>query len=627
MTATHPARRRLTVVAAAVLTVGRLNAGPAAPAATAAPAAGAPSCPGSLELALAPTLPTDKNPNGTPVTAVPAPNGKLNAVIMVHGWTGSSINQQKSVNGATSTGDFSKPITLSTNPLDHPTGDRSLIGQLQRIPGAAVYTFDYHQYSARWVTDDHLGPALAAAIDCLYRATGQKVIVVAHSLGGLVTRWAITHNTPDGTPRVREVSTVVTFGTPNLGSQLDAAANGALEAATFAPDKRVAIAATVLQAVLDTCGQVAGKQVVDPGSLCELLPTLARAFDGPAGKAMRPGSSELAALSAWPKGVTVDALAGQNVLQVEKIGWFALPWQTTGVPIGDVPVAAGAATAGATLTKVATCNYQLSPIRYSTDQVGLLIGQTSAVDVAKPLWQLASPCYHSNLMRTIELTNEAVGAVASDISGRQPIDPLTVLSKLGQQECLKNGDPMVPCNGPIPAHLSTVDGRYGYAGPAREGYGGAVFVRSSTSSADWTVAQTIGGGVNSCFGQPAPYAVLQEFDLCGDPGLPVGGPGNASSTNPQQFLDGFVTDWKAGNTAALTSYASPDVLAQFPSNPANYLAATVLWSNDCLQGSSGSGGCDVDLTPLSGSSMDYLLFYGPGSNGDGHLQIQQFTRG
>ena len=73
-----------------------------------------------------------------------------------------------------------------------PPAPRSLIGQLQSLPGAAVFTFDYHDFSANWVDHEKLGPALAAAIDCLHEKSGQeKVIVVGHSMGGLIARHAL----------------------------------------------------------------------------------------------------------------------------------------------------------------------------------------------------------------------------------------------------------------------------------------------------------------------------------------------------------------------------------------------------------------------------------------------------
>ncbi|MER7568290.1 hypothetical protein ABTZ93_35830 [Streptomyces sp. NPDC097941] len=104
---------------------------------------------------------------------------------MVQGWTG------RDTHDAADQGAFSHRIDLTANRLGTVRTTRSLIGQFQSLPGAAVFTFDYHPYSARWVDDSHLGPALGKAIDCLYKASGQKVIVVGHLISGLITRYAL----------------------------------------------------------------------------------------------------------------------------------------------------------------------------------------------------------------------------------------------------------------------------------------------------------------------------------------------------------------------------------------------------------------------------------------------------
>ena len=378
--------------------------------ASAAPPANAPSCDVS-GLSLADTVASDRNPDGSPVTATPAASGHLVPVIMVHGWTGSSEHPG---------GAFSTRIDLTANTGAGPVRtSRSLIGQLQRIPGAAVYTFDYHRYSGRWVSDANIGPALGKAIDCLHRKTGQRVIVIGHSMGGLAARWAVNHRADNGRPRADEVSTVVTFGTPNLGSQLNTLAAGGVLAAS---DAGVPVA-TVVQALLTRCGQISSRAIDDTssGTLCDSLPTLIRAIDGEAGLALRVGSRQLQELGGWPPGVAVHALAGENVMQVPKTsGWFNLPWQTSAVPIGDVPVRVNSAVAGSTTQRQINCDYQLNPYRYGADQVGISLRLTATADVAQPVWKLTSPCYHSNLMRTIELTNEAMGAVADDIAARQP---------------------------------------------------------------------------------------------------------------------------------------------------------------------------------------------------------------
>jgi pimeloyl-ACP methyl ester carboxylesterase len=357
---------------------------------------------------LAPALRDDLNPDGTPVQITPDSRGKFVPIVMVHGWTGRSTHTDAR------TGAFSHKIDLSTNQVGTVQASRSLIGQLQRIPGAAVFTFDYHEYSARWVDDPHIGPALGDAIDCLFKATGEKVIVVAHSMGGLAARYALTQQGNAGVDRASEVSTVVTFGTPETGSLLAMLGSGALNigAATNS-------ALAVLREILAACGHFASAQL-DTGTPCDMLAEPLRAIDSDAGRALRYGSAQLAALKPFPKGVTVDALAGDTVFTVPKLGWFAMPWDVNTVPVGDLIVTSDSATTGATLSKKASCAYQLSPVRGVTDMIGLALDVTATNDVAQPITSVVGACYHGDLMRTIQLTNEATGIVNADITSRLP---------------------------------------------------------------------------------------------------------------------------------------------------------------------------------------------------------------
>jgi pimeloyl-ACP methyl ester carboxylesterase len=381
------------------------------------------SCP---HVALAPTLATDRNPDGTSVRTRPDARGKYVPIVMVHGWTG------RATHDPSRTGAFSSLIDLTTNPVAKLKVPRSLIGQLQRVPGAAVYTFDYHDYSARWVDDSHLGPALGEAIDCLYGATRERVIVVGHSMGGLVARSAVTHSAGRPPDRARKVSTVVTFGTPEAGSLIaDLVASG-LDAgpagATRAPG---AEPLAVLRLMLATCGSATSRRL-ETGTLCDFLPEFAKAFDSAAGRALRAGSGELAALRPFPKDVTLDALAGDITLEVPDLGWFVLSPRTREVSMGDLAVASSSATSGATLSKKARCAYQLNVVRGATDSLGLAFRQVAEVDVAQPIWNVKGPCMHGNLMRSIELTNEATGAISDDIEGRGPaMTPLTLITAEG----------------------------------------------------------------------------------------------------------------------------------------------------------------------------------------------------
>jgi len=372
------------------------------------------------DVELAPSLTTnpDTNPDGTPVAIQPDQRGKYVPVVMVHGWVSQDTHTPAR------DGTFSSVIDLTANQLGSAATTRSLIGQLQRVPGTAVFTFDYRDYAARWVDDRQLGGALGKVIDCLYRASGEKVIIVGHSMGGLIARYATNMPGVTGPDRSGEISTVVTFGTPETGSTAalltDATAN--IASATAKP-------LAVLRLLLAQCGRLASISI-QTGSLCDKLPKPVRTFDSDAGIALRAGSSQLAALKPFPPGVNVDALAGDATFDLPVgSGWFALPWPSVRVSSGDLIVPTGSAldktaTGGSKLTRTVSCAYQLNAYRGATDNVALAFGFTSLIDVPQqPLVSFYGPCFHTHLMRSIELTNEATGSVNDDVRSRQPGTP------------------------------------------------------------------------------------------------------------------------------------------------------------------------------------------------------------
>lgn len=356
---------------------------------------------------LAPVLSSDKTPSGGRIVSRPNSEGKWVPVIMVHGWTSRSTHVDAR------TGAFSHIIDLSANPAATSNVTRSLIGQLQGIAGAAVFTFDYHPYSGRWVDDAHLGPALGEVIDCLYRASSQKVIIVAHSLGGLIARYAATQPGIAGNDRAGEISTVVTFGTPETGSVAALLGEAGIDAGAATNDTLA-----VTRLLLSVCGRLASGDI-ETDTLCDEIPAPIRAFESDAGIALRAGSPQLAALEPWPRSIYLDALAGNVTFELPDPGWFSLPWSTKSVDVGDVIVTQRSALSHATNTKNATCRYQLNAARGATDQLGLLFGQVARSEVAQqPLKAFTGACFHTDLMRGIELTGEALGAVADDINAR-----------------------------------------------------------------------------------------------------------------------------------------------------------------------------------------------------------------
>lgn len=134
-----------------------------------------------------------------------------------------------------------------------------------------VKAFDYSPYNNQWVTNPHIGQALAQYINCLsaasVRAGGDgKVVTVAHSMGGLALREALNRaNQHYVSPW--KIGLAIDIGTPHRGSP---------------------------------------------------LAWLCHAFDvhpctGPAATAMVPGSAELKALPSMPRHVPLRAIAGRVV--------------------------------------------------------------------------------------------------------------------------------------------------------------------------------------------------------------------------------------------------------------------------------------------------------------------------
>ena len=415
------ARRKAVVIgAAAVLAFSGTTVAMSVTAAAAAggPDAWAAACSASAlglgddTVARAPVLSLDSVPGGGPVRNSPDAAGKWYPIVLVHGWT----SQDTVANAGDRSGAFSHRIDLSSNPVFSPQVTRSFVGQLQGLPGAAVFTFDYHPYSARWVDDEHLGPALGKVIDCLYKASTQKVVLVAHSMGGLISRWAATHPGVTGADRSGEISTAVTFGTPETGSVAALLGEVGVDVGAATND-----ALAVIRLILSVCGTLSSNEI-ETGTLCDVLPAPVRTFESDAGIALRSGSPQLAALKPWPHGIYVDALAGNTSFEVPKAGWFQWPWATDKVSgPGDMIVTQGSALSGADGTRAISCDYQLDPVRGATDQLGLLFSLTARSEVAgQPLAALTGPCFHTSLMRDIELTNEALGAVHDDLAGRVP---------------------------------------------------------------------------------------------------------------------------------------------------------------------------------------------------------------
>ncbi len=225
-------------------------------------------------------------------------------------------------------------------------GSASLASAVGRLPGVKVSFFDYHSYDLEWVTDPHIGPALARNIACLADksvALGGpgKVVVIAHSMGGLALRDAAAQVVAGRSVGSR-VGLAVTVATPNDGSWVEGVV-------TSASDDQSGTGGSVGRLVIDRLMLAARTactdRAQDPRAVAGLIAScgLLLAPGSPAARAMAPGSAQLAALPPLPTSIPLYAVAG-NIHLVARLGGLSA---TLPVDLGDLLVQPSSALAEA----------------------------------------------------------------------------------------------------------------------------------------------------------------------------------------------------------------------------------------------------------------------------------------
>ncbi|MBM3672154.1 MAG: alpha/beta fold hydrolase [Actinobacteria bacterium] len=249
-------------------------------------------------------------------------------------------------------------------------GQPSMLESIAALDGVTVYMFDYSATSDEWVTNQAIGPALAQSIVCLAESSGRKVMVVAHSMGGLATRLA-QGEVIDGRAVSDSLSRAVIIGTPSRGVLL----------LTYANDR---LSAFVIQTVINGAGEACSdKPKKSDRLLCELLD----AANAPATAAMAPGSGQLGALPAWGADVVVHPIAGDLQVRLSVFG------VGTTESIGDLVATVGSATADESPGEesfVVECGTELTEIVDDVDE---------------------SPCSHGNLVANRRIIRDMVKQV------------------------------------------------------------------------------------------------------------------------------------------------------------------------------------------------------------------------
>lgn len=212
------------------------------------------------------------------------------------------------------------------------------------IPEVTVVTpFDYPD--TQWVTDSSIGPKLAAVIRCLATDSKQnggpgKVIIVAHSMGGLAVRCAVDPKCAgSGAVSQQQIGLVITLGTPNTGSLLATTGNA-----------------------LSTTGVIGCEVILALQTGLNLpCPDLGSWLFGantPAAQAMAIGldgqpSQDLSALQALPSTIPLDAIAGQVTVTTSLFGLGLFQINGPQSDLGDLVVPVASALDGAPPTSPA----------------------------------------------------------------------------------------------------------------------------------------------------------------------------------------------------------------------------------------------------------------------------------
>lgn len=304
---------------------------------------------------------------------------------------------------------FVHGINAGADTWDGPVGSDSedsfprKVADLSRV---SAFTFDYKPAQPEWVTDPRIGPTLRLAINCLAQASGYKVMVVAHSMGGLATQYAVSlPNGRSGGKTWQDVAEVITIGTPTRGSITASLLHHLPVAAARAPALRS------IEGILGVCA-LYGR--VNDDSMCGIVDMLR----SPQGRALAYESEDIKKLPPWPKDLPVRAIAGDIKLSLNSVfGVTSLPEAS----VGDLAVSLGSATAYTNKTgtpRVLTCRNNQVPLRVLGSDCNHVNVKTQPTVVATAIKQIKRVQREQTGLRAPELAYASGNTVSLWTDGK-----------------------------------------------------------------------------------------------------------------------------------------------------------------------------------------------------------------
>lgn len=256
----------------------------------------------------------------------------------------------------------------------------TLLGAVAKQGRTLVDPFSYETTSLQWVDHPNIGPRLAQRISCLAESSRNsggpgKVIVVAHSMGGLATRFAAAQ-TVNSRKVSDDIGLVITIGTPNLGSAMG---NWAIEV------------------VRDACAGFVPTPFIPAsvvtGELCAWAVDFLTAIGG-----LKIDSDKLKTLPKFPNNIAVQAIAGKVQTTLDVFGFVTGSKDAT-----DLVVHVTSATQGAAL-----------------NQKG---GGSTVIDckgfIDLPILNEA-PCEHGRLLKNVQVHARVLASIGLYVKSLEP---------------------------------------------------------------------------------------------------------------------------------------------------------------------------------------------------------------